>query len=165
MYVRTWSRNREDPSATWATTLKRSFHRVQRSHNCRGRDKGSNNILSLPLSSWLMMLEVTSLLYAIGSLICVVHCQTDREDDFILELKELLPCSETEPGTNVSLHKSDIPAVQTNLTLCSDSSWSINQFNVSRDYSTYRCMHFSSWSYPDFASCTVDTCAGLQDTC
>ena len=80
-----------------------------------------------------MMLDVTSLLYAIGSLICVVHCQIDREDGFILKLKELLPCLETEPGTNVSLHKSDILAVQANLTLCSDSSWSINQFIVSHD--------------------------------
>ena len=77
-----------------------------------------------------MMFEARLLLYAIGSFICVVHCQTD-EDSFSLELRELLPCQDAEVGTNVSLHKSDILAVQADLTLCKNLSWSINEFNVS----------------------------------
>ena len=76
------------------------------------------------------MFEARLLLYAIGSFICVVHCQTG-EDGFALELRELFPCQKAELGTNVSLHKSDILAVQADLTLCNNSSWSINQFNVS----------------------------------
>ena len=77
------------------------------------------------------------LIYVVGSfLYVVVHGQTD-EGSFTLELKELFPCQETELGTNVSLHKSDILAVQADLTLCSNTSWNINQFNVSlNDYFT-----------------------------
>lgn len=85
------------------------------------------------------MFETSLLIYVIVSFVSVVHCQT-HEDSFTLELKELFPCQETELRTNVSLHKSDILAVQANLTLCSnDTSWNINQFNVSHNYDNNLC--------------------------
>lgn len=78
-----------------------------------------------------MMFESSLLLYAIGSFLYVVHCQT-VENGFALELRELIPCHEAELGAlNVSLHKSAILAVQADLTLCNNTSWNINQFNVS----------------------------------
>lgn len=77
------------------------------------------------------MFKARLLIYVVGSFFfVVVHGQTD-DGGFTLELKELFPCQETELGTNVSLHKSDILAVQADLTLCGNTSWHINQFNVS----------------------------------
>ena len=79
-----------------------------------------------------MMFEASLLLVTIGSFLSVVHCQT-HEGSFTLELKELFPCQEAELGTlsNVSLHKSDILAVQADLTLCNNISWNVDHFNVS----------------------------------
>lgn len=63
--------------------------------------------------------------------ICVVYSQNDS---FYLELVLIIPCQNTSllrPSRNVSLHHSDILAVQANLTLCADTSWDIDQYNVS----------------------------------
>ena len=51
------------------------------------------------------------------------------DDGFDLTLKKVLPCQETAPDSNVSLYRSDILAVQDNLTFC-NSSWNIGQYSV-----------------------------------
>ena len=51
------------------------------------------------------------------------------DDGFDLTLKKVLPCQETAPDSNVSLYRSDILAVQANLTFC-NSSWNIGLYNV-----------------------------------
>ena len=51
------------------------------------------------------------------------------DDGFDLTLKKVLPCQETAPDSNVSLYRSDILAVQANLTFC-NSSWNIGPYNV-----------------------------------
>lgn len=54
-----------------------------------------------------------------------------QEANFTLELKKLLPCQQTSDDVNVSIHRSDVLAVQTDLRFCSNFSWSIDQYNVS----------------------------------
>ena len=56
------------------------------------------------------------------------HAAAD-DDGFDLTLKKILPCQETAPDSNVSLYRSDILAVQANLTFC-NSSWNIGHYNV-----------------------------------
>ena len=105
------------------------------------------------------MLGVCLLYTCIGLLasltLRVIHC---HPDNFTLDLMELFPCQETEEGTNVTLHRSDILAIQANLTLCNNSSWNINQYNVSLTECTRkmnRCLTtlvHTAWyseTYPD----------------
>ena len=53
-----------------------------------------------------------------------------QDDDFTLELKKIFPCQPTNQDANVSLYRSDILAVQADLTSCG-SSWNISQYSVS----------------------------------
>lgn len=65
---------------------------------------------------------------------CVVYAYR-QSDGFDLELIDIVPCQEVESDRhqiwNVSLHESDIMAVEADLTSCHGSSWNINQYNVS----------------------------------
>ena len=60
-------------------------------------------------------------------MIGVVYSQNDG---FELELVDISPCQEiSHDNWSVSLHESDILAVQADLSLCG-TSWNINQYNV-----------------------------------
>ena len=65
---------------------------------------------------------------------CMV-CAYRQSDGFDLELIDIVPCQEVESDRhqiwNVSLHESDILAVEADLISCHGSSWNINQYNVS----------------------------------
>lgn len=63
--------------------------------------------------------------------VLVVGVVYGQSDGFNLEVIDIVPCQETSQGLDVSLYESDILAVQANLTLCHDTSWNINQYNVS----------------------------------
>ena len=63
------------------------------------------------------------------AVVLVVVPSSHAEDEFDLELKTVFPCQETPPDSNVSLYRSDILAVQANLTFC-NSSRNISQYNV-----------------------------------
>ena len=60
----------------------------------------------------------------------VVGVVYSQSSGFNLEAIAIVPCQDNSPSGDVSLHESDILAVEANLTLCHDASWNINQFNV-----------------------------------
>lgn len=56
--------------------------------------------------------------------------QANDGDDFDLTFRKIYPCQETDyHDSNVSLHRSEILAVQANLTYC-DRTWNISQYYV-----------------------------------
>lgn len=75
-------------------------------------------------------LQCSLLLFLVVLLRLLIHTHAQSDDGFDMRFRKIFPCQEiSHLDSNVSLHLSDILAVQANLTYC-DRLWNTSQYNV-----------------------------------